>query len=448
MMDKSLTLKMLESYQRSCETDSKLKLSRNAATQNEITDLAMNWDKFRKIDHSFSNIITGEMKITNQKSSGRCWGFAGLNLFRVYLGRKHNIRNFEFSQTYFMFWDKLEKSNYFLNSIIDTAESPSDSRIMMHLLESPIQDGGQWDMWVNLINKYGVVPKSEMPETYQSSQSMSMNRMITRKLREFSKELRHSIKNNISIEDLYDLKNQMISTVYKMLVIHLGDPPTKFSWQTRDKKKNFIRFEDLTPQTFFKDHVSIDLSDLICLINCPMSDKKYKNIYSVEFLGNVIEGQPIRYLNAGIEILKKAAIASIKNDDPVWFGCDVGKYLHRSHGVMDTNLFDFDLFYSTSFSLDKASRLEYGESKMTHAMLFTGVDLDSKGVPQKWRVENSWGDRNGEKGFYIMSDEWFDEYLYEIVVNKKYLKDEYVKLYEEKEAKILPPWDPMGALAK
>ena len=447
-MDKSLTLKMIESYQKSCETDSKLKISRNAATQNEITDLAMDWNQFRKIDHSFSNTISGEMKITNQKSSGRCWGFAGLNLFRIYLGRKNNIRNFEFSQTYFMFWDKLEKSNYFLNSIIQTAESSSDSRIIMHLLESPIQDGGQWDMWVNLINKYGVVPKSEMPETYQSSQSMRMNRMITRKLREFAKELRYSIENNINNEDLYELKNQMISTVYKMLVIHLGEPPNNFNWQTRDKKKNFMRFEGLTPQSFFKDHVSIDLSNLICLINCPMSDKKYKDIYSVKYLGNVVEGQPIRYLNAEIDILKKATIESIKNDDPVWFGCDVGKYLHRSHGVMDTNLFDFDLFYGTSFSLDKASRLEYGESKMTHAMLFTGVDIDSKGVPQKWRVENSWGDRNGEKGFYIMSDEWFDEYLYEIVVNKKYLQDEYVKLYEEKEAKLLPPWDPMGALAK
>ena len=195
----------------SCETDSKLKLSRNAATQNEITDLAMDWNQFRKIDHSFSNTISGEMKITNQKSSGRCWGFAGLNLFRIYLGRKHNIRNFEFSQTYFMFWDKLEKSNYFLNSIIQTAESSSDSRIIMHLLESPIQDGGQWDMWVNLINKYGVVPKSEMPETYQSSKSMRMNRMITRKLREFAKELRYSINNNINNEDLYELINQMIS---------------------------------------------------------------------------------------------------------------------------------------------------------------------------------------------------------------------------------------------
>jgi len=447
-MDKSISIEMINKFQQTCDTDEKLKISRNAATHNEVTDLAMDWNEFRKIDHSFSDTITGEMKITNQKSSGRCWGFAGLNLFRVYLGRKHNIRNFEFSQTYFMFWDKLEKSNYFLNSIIKTAENSWDSRIMMHLLDNPIQDGGQWDMWVNLINKYGVVPKSEMPETYQSSRSMRMNRMITRKLREFAKDLRHSIKNKINEKDLYNLKSNMLSTVYKMLVIHLGEPPKNFTWQVRDKKKKFLRYENLTPQDFFKDHVGLQLSDLVCLINCPMSDKEYKKVYSVEFLGNVVEGQPIRYLNTEIEILKKAAIESIKNDDPVWFGCDVGKYLHRSHGVMDTSLFDFNLFYGTDFSLDKASRLEYGESKMTHAMLFTGVDLDANGSPKKWRVENSWGDRNGEKGFYIMSDEWFDEFLYEIVVDKKYLDDEYVKLFEKEEAKLLPPWDPMGALAK
>ena len=447
-MDKSISIEMINKYQKACDTDEKLKISRNAATHNEVTDLAMDWNEFRKIDHSFSDTITGEMKITNQKSSGRCWGFAGLNLFRVYLGRKHNIRNFEFSQTYFMFWDKLEKSNYFLNSIIKTAENSWDSRIMMHLLDNPIQDGGQWDMWVNLINKYGVVPKSEMPETYQSSRSMRMNRMITRKLREFAKDLRHSIKNKINEKDLYNLKSNMLSTVYKMLVIHLGEPPKNFTWQVRDKKKKFLRYENLTPQDFFRDHVGLKLSDLVCLINCPMSDKEYKKVYSVEFLGNVVEGQPIRYLNTENEILKKAAIESIKNDDPVWFGCDVGKYLHRSHGVMDTSLFDFNLFYGTDFSLDKASRLEYGESKMTHAMLFTGVDLDANGSPKKWRVENSWGDRNGEKGFYIMSDEWFDEFLYEIVVDKKYLDDEYVKLFEKEEAKLLPPWDPMGALAK
>jgi len=447
-MDKSISLDMIKSYKKNSSSDSSLKLSRNAATHNEITDLAMDWDEYRKIDHTFSEQITGEMKITNQRSSGRCWGYAGLNLFRIYLGRKHNLRNFEFSQTYFMFWDKLEKSNYFLNSIIETASETWDSRLMMHLLHNPIQDGGQWDMWVNLINKYGVVPKSEMPETYQSGKSMRMNRMITRKLREYAKELRDSINKQKSEEEVYALKKTMLSTIYKMLVIHLGEPPESFNWQVRDKKKGFHRFNNLTALSFFKEHVGIELNDLVCLINCPMSDKEYDRVYTVEFLGNVIEGNPIRYLNVEIDVLKNASVESIKNNDPVWFGCDVGKYLHRTHGVMDTKLFDFNLFYGTEFSLDKASRLEYGESKMTHAMLFTGVDLDSKGKPVKWRVENSWGERNGEKGYYIMSDEWFDQYLYEVVVSKKYLESDIVDLYEKQDAQLLPPWDPMGALAR
>ena len=446
-MDKSISLDMIKSYQENSSSDLSLKLSRNAATHNEITDLAMDWDEYRKIDHTFSEQITGEMKITNQRSSGRCWGYAGLNLFRIYLGRKHNLRNFEFSQTYFMFWDKLEKSNYFLNCVIETASETWDSRLMMHLLHSPIQDGGQWDMWVNLINKYGVVPKSEMPETYQSGKSMRMNRMITRKLREYAKELRDSINIQKS-EEVYALKNIMLSTIYKMLVIHLGEPPESFNWQVRDKKKGFHRFKNLTALSFFKEHVGIELNDLVCLINCPMSDKEYDRVYTVEFLGNVIEGNPIRYLNVDIDVLKNASVESIKNNDPVWFGCDVGKYLHRTHGVMDTKLFDFNLFYGTEFSLDKASRLEYGESKMTHAMLFTGVDLNSKGEPKKWRVENSWGERNGEKGYYIMSDEWFDQYLYEVVVSKKYLESDIVDLYEKQDAQLLPPWDPMGALAR
>ena len=447
-MDKSISLDMIKSYKKNSSSDSSLKLSRNAATHNEITDLAMDWDEYRKIDHTFSEQITGEMKITNQRSSGRCWGYAGLNLFRIYLGRKHNLRNFEFSQTYFMFWDKLEKSNYFLNSVIETASENWDSRLMMHLLHSPIQDGGQWDMWVNLINKYGVVPKSEMPETYQSGKSMRMNRMITRKLREYAKELRDSINKQKSEEGVYALKNTMLSTIYKMLVIHLGEPPESFNWQVRDKKKGFHRFKNLTALSFFKEHVGIELNDLVCLINCPMSDKEYDRVYTVEFLGNVIEGNPIRYLNVDIDVLKNASVESIKNNHPVWFGCDVGKYLHRTHGVMDTKLFDFNLFYGTEFSLDKASRLEYGESKMTHAMLFTGVDLDSNGKPIKWRVENSWGERNGEKGYYIMSDEWFDQYLYEVVVSKKYLESDIVDLYEKQDAELLPPWDPMGALAR
>ena len=447
-MDKSISIEMINKFQQTCDTDEKLKISRNAATHNEVTDLAMDWNEFRKIDHSFSDTITGEMKITNQKSSGRCWGFAGLNLFRVYLGRKHNIRNFEFSQTYFMFWDKLEKSNYFLNSIIGTADSSWNSRIIMHLLENPIQDGGQWDMWVNLVKKYGVVPQSEMPESFSSSRSMRMNRMITRKLRENAIILRGLKNNEASLDDINNEKNQMLEQIYKMLVIHLGNPPNSFDWQTRDKKKNFLRFENLDPNSFYNDHIGLKLDDYICLINCPMSDKKYNKVYTVDYLGNVIEGNNIRYLNVESEEMKRATINSLKDDQPVWFGCDVSKHFHRDLGVMDIDLFDYDSFYNLKFGMDKASRLEYGDSQMTHAMLFTGVDLDTKDNPIKWRVENSWGNKGGDKGYHIMTDKWFDEYNYEVVVHKDHIPQKLLDLYLKEDPIRLNPWDPMGALAK
>ena len=447
-MPKALSHDMIKLFRKKTSQDSSLRLAQNAAVRNDIIDLAMDWKYFRKIDHTFSDVISGEMRVTDQKSSGRCWGFAGLNLFRVYLGRKHNLKEFEFSQSYFMFWDKLEKANYFLENVIKTINKPSNSRLIMHLLDNPIQDGGQWDMWVNLIKKYGVLPKSEMPESYQSSKSLRMNRMITRKLREFAKVIREAKQNLFSNTDLRAMKTSMLKTVYRMLTIHLGTPPESFSWKIRNKKNEFHRFENLTPIQFFNEHVKLNLDEYICLINCPMPDKAYNEIYTVEYLGNVIEGQSIKYLNVETSVMKKAGVKSIKNNDPVWFGCDVSKYFHRTLGVMDMELFNYELFYGTNFDLDKASRLEYGDSQMTHAMLITGVDLDSKNRPIKWRVENSWGNKNGDKGYHIMSDSWFDEYNYEIVVHKSYLPDDLVKIYETKNPVKLPPWDPMGALAR
>lgn len=447
-MPKALSHDMIKLFRKKISQDSSLRLAQNAAVRNDIIDLAMDWKYFRKIDHTFSDVISGEMRVTDQKSSGRCWGFAGLNLFRIYLGRKHNLKEFEFSQSYFMFWDKLEKANYFLENVIKTINKPSNSRLIMHLLDNPIQDGGQWDMWVNLIKKYGVLPKSEMPESYQSSKSLRMNRMITRKLREFAKVIREAKQNLVSNTDLRAMKTSMLKTVYRMLTIHLGTPPESFSWKIRNKKNEFHRFENLTPIQFFNEHVQFNLDEYICLINCPMPDKAYNEIYTVEYLGNVIEGQSIKYLNVETSVMKKAGVKSIKNNDPVWFGCDVSKYFHRTLGVMDMELFNYELFYGTNFDLDKASRLEYGDSQMTHAMLITGVDLDSKNRPIKWRVENSWGNKNGDKGYHIMSDSWFDEYNYEIVVHKSYLPNDLVKIYETKNPVKLPPWDPMGALAR
>jgi len=447
-MKNSLDIKTIQSFNKKTSSDKHVNATRNAAFRNDLNEVSMNWDQYRQIDHSFSDVITGEMPATNQKSSGRCWGFAGLNLFRIYLGRKYNLKDFQFSQSYFMFWDKLEKSNYFLESIIITADKKWNSRLVMHLLSNPIQDGGQWDMWINLVNKYGVIPQSEMPESFSSSRSMRMNRLITRKLREDAMVLRNAKNKGISDSDLQEKKVGMLGEIYKMLTIHLGNPPNSFGWQTRDKKKKFMRFEDLTPISFFNNHVGLKLDDYVCLINCPMSDKQYNKVYTVKFLGNIIEGRPIRYLNVNSQIMKDAAVRSIQNDEPVWFGCDVSKHFHRELGVMDIDLFDYSSFYNLEFRMDKASRLEYGDSQMTHAMLFTGVDLDQNNNPTKWRVENSWGNKGGDKGYHIMTDKWFDNYNYEVVVHKDHISEELLDLYNTEEAIELDPWDPMGALAK
>ena len=447
-MSNKITLDRINELSKKFSEDNHVKVIRNAMIKTDSNELSMDWDTYRKIDHSFSNVITGEMPATNQKSSGRCWGFAGLNLFRVYLGRRHNLKNFEFSQSYFMFWDKLEKANYFLESIIETASEKSNSRIVSHLLSYPLEDGGQWDMWVNLINKYGVLPQSEMSESFSTSQSSQMNKMISNKLREYAYELRKSFKNGESLDKIREMKNIMIDEVFKMLSMHIGTPPQKFDWQVRNKDKKFLRFKNLTPQSFFNEHVGLKLDDYVCLINCPMDDKEYNKVYTVEHLGNVVEGRKIRYLNVTSKEMKDASIKSIKEDNPVWFGCDVGKYFHRNLGVMDTNLFDYNSFYGSEFKMDKSQRLEYGQSMMTHAMLFTGVDLDENGHPLKWRVENSWGKKGGNKGYHIMTDDWFDEYNYEVVVHKDFISKELNEIFDNQEAIPLKPWDPMGALAK
>ena len=447
-MSNKITLDRINELSKKFSEDNHVKVIRNAMIKTDSNELSMDWDTYRKIDHSFSNVITGEMPATNQKSSGRCWGFAGLNLFRVYLGRRHNLKNFEFSQSYFMFWDKLEKANYFLESIIETASEKSNSRIVSHLLSFPLEDGGQWDMWVNLINKYGVLPQSEMSESFSTSQSSQMNKMISNKLREYASELRKSFKNGESLDKIREMKNIMIDEVFKMLSMHIGTPPQKFDWQVRNKDKKFLRFKNLTPQSFFNEHVGLKLDDYVCLINCPMDDKEYNKVYTVEHLGNVVEGRKIRYLNVTSKEMKDASIKSIKEDNPVWFGCDVGKYFHRNLGVMDINLFDYNSFYGSEFKMDKSQRLEYGQSMMTHAMLFTGVDLDENGHPLKWRVENSWGKKGGNKGYHIMTDDWFDEYNYEVVVHKDFISKELNEIFDNQEAIPLKPWDPMGALAK
>ena len=444
-MRENITLSNIRKFNKSFNSSTSNQLARNALIQNDINKVAVHWENFSKINHIFSNTISKQLPVTNQKSSGRCWGFAGLNLLRLEIVKNYNLSNFEFSQNYFMFWDKLEKANYFLENILKTLDQNYDSRLMMHLLQAPVQDGGQWDMFVNLIEKYGLVPKSVMPETNHSSKSSMMNYFLTHKLRECAFILRKSKKPRTTIKQLRSKKEEMMSVIYSLLCMFLGNPPIKFDWSIKDKNNKFTRFNNVDPLDFYRKFTKVKLKNKVCLINAPMSNKKMNELYTIDFLGNVVGGNIIKYANVEINELKKAAIKSIKNDEAVWFGCDVGKMFNRELGIMDMDLYDYEKLFDTKFKMNKASRLEYGDSAMTHAMLFTGVDL-KRNTPRKWRVENSWGDKNGDKGYYLMSDSWFDEYNYEVVVDKKYLSSKILEIFN-REPNYLEPWDPMGALA-
>jgi len=444
-MRENITLPNIRKFNKSFNSSTSNQLARNALIQNDINKVAVHWENFSKINHIFSNTISKQLPVTNQKSSGRCWGFAGLNLLRLEIVKNYNLSNFEFSQNYFMFWDKLEKANYFLENILKTLDQNYDSRLMMHLLQAPVQDGGQWDMFVNLIEKYGLVPKSVMPETNHSSKSSMMNYFLTHKLRECAFILRKSKKPRTTIKQLRSKKEEMMSVIYSLLCMFLGNPPIKFDWSIKDKNNKFTRFNNVDPLDFYRKFTKVKLKNKVCLINAPMSNKKMNELYTIDFLGNVVGGNIIKYANVEINELKKAAIKSIKNNEAVWFGCDVGKMFNRELGIMDMDLYDYEKLFDTKFKMNKASRLEYGDSAMTHAMLFTGVDL-KRNTPRKWRVENSWGDKNGDKGYYLMSDSWFDEYNYEVVVDKKYLSSKILEIFN-REPNYLEPWDPMGALA-
>ncbi len=436
----------LAAFRKDFESDPKYRIALNAVTKTPVKAVALNREAVTRNNHTFSHMVKSGAA-TMQSSSGRCWMFAGLNLFRMSAAEQMNMEDFELSQNYVFFWDKLERSNYFLESILATLDELTDGRLISFLLQDPVQDGGQWDMFVNIVRKYGVVPKEVMPETESSSASANMNNRLTWKLREYACELRTAHQKGKEIRDLRTRKSEMMSDIYRILCIHLGVPPNDFLWQWRDKDKFFHRDGVITPQEFFKKHVTVDLDSIVCLIHCPQKAKKYNTLYTIQYLGNVVGGDIVRYLNVELDVLKRSAVEMVKDGKPVWFGCDVGKMLERDLGLMDLDVYDYEGLYGTKFGMNKAERLDYGQSQMTHAMVFTGVDLDDNDKPRKWRVENSWGDKPGDKGFFVMTDAWFDEYNYEVAIEKKYLTPELLRVLKSKPEQ-LPPWDPMGALAR
>ena len=416
----------------------------NAVTRVSVDDVALNRRIVTGIDHTFSHQLD-DWTVTNQKQTGRCWMFAGLNLFRVGAKQKMGLKEFEFSQNYTLFWDKLERANYFLEAIIETSDRDIDDRTVAFLLSRPLEDGGQWNMFVNLVKKHGLVPKAMMPETENSSNTRRMNSILWAKLRDGAKTLREMRTAGAGAEEQRAAKDQTLAAVYRILSIHLGTPPERFSWQWVDSDRKFHRDPEMTPLEFAARYVTIPLDSYVCLVHDPRASSPMGRTFTVEHLGNVVGGAIVKYLNVEIDLIKEIAQQAITGGEPVWFGCDVGKQMRRDLGLWDRHLFDFEGVYGTEFTLDKAGRLAYHETLMTHAMLFTGVDV-MDGHPRRWRVENSWGTDNGDQGFYAMNDSWFDEYVFEIAARAHHLPPQ-LKRALELEPIVLPAWDPMGALA-
>lgn len=441
---KGISRNMIENFSGRTHENPIYNVIKDAMMENGIKETILKSSSLIAMNPVFSEEIKAE-KIADQKQSGRCWMFAALNTFRHKMNIRFNLKDFELSQNYMMFWDKLEKSNYFLENILRSLDEPLDGRLLSWLLATPQQDGGQWDMLVSLIKKYGVVPKQVMPETFQSSNSDELNSVLNAKLRACALELRTLHESSKDALQLDKLKDQMLSDIYTILVFSLGEPPKTFDFEFRDEKNAFHREMDIKPQAFFEKYVGINIDEYVSIINAPTKDKPYRKTYTVQFLGNVMEGNPIKYLNVDMHTLKQLAIAQIRDHEAVWFGSDVDRYADRKNGILDSNLYDYETAFNTHFSLSKAGRLDYKESNLTHAMILTGVNLVD-GEPNRWKVENSWGESFGYKGYFIMSDQWMDEYTYQIVVNKKYLSKELKEALDQRPIE-LKAWDPMGSLA-
>ena len=385
-------------------------------------------------------------KVSDQKASGRCWMFAALNTFRHKMIAGFQLEDFELSQAYTFFWDKYEKSNWFLEQVLATADQELTSRKVKFLLDTPQQDGGQWDMVVSLFEKYGVVPKSVYPESISSSNSRELNQILNKLLRQDAQILRELVAEGANSAELQAKKEELLQEVFNFLAMNLGLPPRQFDFSYRDKDNNFHSESGLTPQVFFKKYVDLKLDDYVSIINAPTADKPYGQSYTVEMLGNVVGSKPVRYLNVEMDRLKELAIAQMRAGETVWFGSDVGQSSNRKAGIMADGMYDFTSSMDIQLTQDKAGRLDYSESLMTHAMVLTGVDLDENGKAKKWKVENSWGEKVGNKGYFVASDSWMDEYTYQIVVRKEFLTEAELAAYES-EPIVLAPWDPMGALA-
>ena len=437
----SLSADVLQQLQQSYKAEGADKAIRNAIANNDLKALAVNLDNQKAMDTHFTYQVTTK-GISNQKSSGRCWLFTGLNVMRAKAIARYDLPAFEFSQNYSFFFDQLEKANLFLQAILDTAQKPLDDKKVDWLLHNVLSDGGTFCGVSDVVLKYGLVPKDVMPETHSSENTKQMASLIILKLKEDALKLREMVAAGKKVAALQAEKVEMLKVVYRILALNLGVPPTEFDFVRKNAKGEVMETEHHTPQSFLEKYGDKDLlQHYVMLMNDPT--RPYYKTYEIDLDRHTYDGQNWVYLNLPTEDIKQMAIESLKDNTAMYFSCDVGKELDSKRGLLDLKNYDYASLLGTSFGMDKKQRIATFASGSSHAMMLAAVDLKD-GKPVKWMVENSWGATYGHNGYLIMTDEWFDEYMFRLVVEDKYVPTKIKDLFKQKPT-LLPAWDPMFA---
>ena len=441
---KEIKISELEKIQSEYEKDHSCTVARHALTGADINTVAGSKDTVHDLDFNF-DINIKSMDVANQKASGRCWIFAGCNCMRERIGRKLGVSSFKLSQSYIAFYDKLEKLNYTLEALIETIDCDYDDRTVQFLVQNGIGDGGQWDMLVNVVKKYGLCPKNAYVETYTSGSTRSLNALLNAEVRRFASESR-KVKAEKGMKAVEELKESYMKRFYKALVSCYGLPPKTFDLKYTDDKGKYHVVRDYTPKSFFDEFIGDTIDEFVSCINAPTKSKPFGKSYTVQYLGNVYGGKVVKHLNLPMERLKEVILAQLRDGFIVWFGSDVSSYGDRMRGVWNDQEWDYKSLLDLDIKMDKGESLDFRASAMNHAMCITGVAFDKDGKPSKWKIENSWGDDRGRKGYFTMSASWFDQYTYQAVVKREYLTKEEQEAYDA-DPVVLKPWDPMGSLA-
>ena len=439
-----ITQELLSAWSQAYNASEARQLATLALSRTDLKDVIFVSKAAFAMQQKFS-IDIPTLPVANQLHTGRCWLFAAANVLRERIANRLNLEKFELSQSYLAFWDKFERANYFLESIIDTAELPADDRTVAFVLTTGVHDGGQWDMFANIVRKYGVVPKDAYGETFQSSNSRSMNRVLNRNMKVCAVKLRRMAREGASAEALQAEKEAMLGKVYGFLCSCYTEPPKTFDFEYVDKDKQYHMERGYTPQSFCEKYVGNLLDETVSVIHAPTEDKPYHKTFTIKMLGNVVGGKAVKHLNLTMEEMKAAIIRQLEDGKVVWFGSDVGKYGDRDAGVWDDNSYNAQLFTGLDLTLSKEDSLNLWFAAMNHAMVITGVNIVD-GKPTRWKIENSWGDEHGAKGYYMCSDSWFDQYVFQAAIERAYLGD--LAALADQEPIELAPWDPMGTLAE